>query len=158
MPAPAPSPWQFEQQHEGGDAPVAAVPTARPRPCLRREPPDRAEAPAARAVPEEDAPPARWDRFDAGALERLVVSRTAAPMLVEQFRTLAATLIGAQGAQPIKSIIVTSPSPGDGKTHVAVNLALTLSDSYRAARPADRRRPAPPVAAPRVRGCRTHTA
>jgi len=26
---------------------------------------------------------------------------------------------------------VTSPSPGDGKSHVAVNLALTLSDSYR---------------------------
>ena len=26
---------------------------------------------------------------------------------------------------------MTSPSPGDGKSHVAVNLALTLSDSYR---------------------------
>ena len=31
----------------------------------------------------------------------------------------------------LKSLIVTSPSPGDGKSHVAVNLALTLSDSYR---------------------------
>jgi receptor protein-tyrosine kinase len=90
-----------------------------------------AEAPTDRAVPEEQSQPARWERLDAKALERLVVSRTAGPMLVEQFRTLAATLLGAQGAQPIKSVIVTSPSPGDGKTHVAINLALTLSDSFR---------------------------
>ena len=57
--------------------------------------------------------------------------RTAGPMLVEQFRSLAATLHRAQGERHLKSVVVTSPAPGDGKSHVAVNLALTLSDSYR---------------------------
>lgn len=64
------------------------------------------------------------------AAERLVMAQEASPLLVEQFRTLAATLLRAQGERPIKSLIVTSPSPGDGKSHVALNLALTLSDSY----------------------------
>jgi protein-tyrosine kinase len=103
-PAPEAAPWRFERKPEGGDAPKA------------------------------DKPPAgtaRWGGFDAGAAERLVVSKTAGPLLVEQFRGLAATLHGAQGEQRLKSVIVTSPAPGDGKSYVAVNLALTLSDSYR---------------------------
>ena len=58
------------------------------------------------------------------------MSKDAPPLLVEQFRSLAATLHQAQREQPLKSVIVTSASPGDGKSHVAVNLALTLSDSY----------------------------
>jgi len=74
---------------------------------------------------------ARWGGFDAGAIERLVVSKTAAPLLVEQFRSLAATLHQAQSERHLKSVIMTSPSPGDGKSHVVVNLALTLSESYR---------------------------
>jgi capsular exopolysaccharide synthesis family protein len=130
MPAPAPSAWQFGQQPGGDDAPEPAG----PRPSAPvAEVSDRpvTKAPADRAVPEEDGPPARWDGFDAGALERLVVSKTAGPLLVEQFRSLAATLHRAQAEQPIKSVIVTSASPGDGKSYVAANLALTLSDSYR---------------------------
>lgn len=87
--------------------------------------------PHAPPVPGEDGPAERWDGFDARAIERLVASKTAGPILIEQFRSLAATLHQAQQAQPLKSVIVTSASPGDGKSHVAVNLALTLSDSYR---------------------------
>jgi capsular exopolysaccharide synthesis family protein len=59
------------------------------------------------------------------------VSKSAEPLLVEQFGSLAATLLGTKREQAIRSIIVTSASPGDGKSHVAVNLALTLSESYR---------------------------
>ncbi len=69
-------------------------------------------------------------QLDGRAAERLVVSKTAGPLLVEQFRTLAATLHAAQREQGLKSVMVTSASPGDGKSHVAVNLALTLGDSY----------------------------
>lgn len=61
----------------------------------------------------------------------LVVSRSAPPLLVEQFRSLAATLVKEQAAHGIKSVIVTSASPGDGKSYVALNLSLTLSESYR---------------------------
>jgi capsular exopolysaccharide synthesis family protein len=77
-----------------------------------------------------DAEPAPEIEFDAEAIERLVASKTAGPLLVEQFRKLAATLLRAQGERQLKSVIVTAPSPGDGKSHVAVNLALTLADSY----------------------------
>lgn len=119
-PAPEPPPWRFEPQ-ESGD-------TSEPEMSSAGEP--VAEAPD-RPVPEEDRPPAPWGGFDERAIERLVVSKTAPPLLVEQFRSLAATLHGAQAEQRLRSVIVTSASPGDGKSHVAVNLALTLSDSYR---------------------------
>ncbi len=59
------------------------------------------------------------------------MSEGASPLLVEQFRTLAGTLHRAQLEQHFKSLIVTSASPGDGKSYVSVNLALTLSGSYK---------------------------
>lgn len=110
-PAPAPesAPWQFDPG-EGGEPACPA----------ERDP-----------EPGADGQPARWDAYDARAIERLVVSGTAGPLLVEQFRSLAAALIEAQHEHPLKSVIVTSASPGDGKSHVALNLALTLSESYR---------------------------
>ncbi len=45
-----------------------------------------------------------------------------APM--EEFRTLRTRLNHLQGLQPIHSIVVTSPSPAEGKSFAAVNLAL----------------------------------
>ena len=118
---PATSPWRVEQHEDrggrGSEDPAASEPVA--------------EAPADRPVPAKEGRPERWAGFDAGATERLVVSKDAGPLLVEQFRRLAATLHRAQLEQHLKSVIVTSASPGDGKSHVAVNLALTLSDSYR---------------------------
>jgi capsular exopolysaccharide synthesis family protein len=119
-PAPDPSPWRFEP-NEGGNASEPAVSSAGEPEAEARD----------RSVPGEEGSPARWGGFDERALERLVASSAAAPLLVEQFRSLAAALHGAQLGQPLKSVIVTSASPGDGKSHVAVNLALTLSDSYR---------------------------
>lgn len=63
--------------------------------------------------------------------ERLAFGREADPGLVEQFRRLAATLHNAQRTNGLQSVMVTSSSPGDGKTMTAVNLALTLAESYR---------------------------
>jgi protein-tyrosine kinase len=120
-PALASSPWAVEV-HEaaegtGPDRPVAAEPAAQAR----------TDGPG----PGGNGRPARWSGFDAGATERLVVSKDARPLLVEQFRSLAAVMHRAQLEQQLKSVIVTSASPGDGKSYVSVNLALTLSDSYR---------------------------
>lgn len=61
---------------------------------------------------------------------RLVVSPEADWVLVEQFRRLAATLHQTQSAGNLKIVMVTSATPGDGKTLSAINLALTLSESY----------------------------
>jgi capsular exopolysaccharide synthesis family protein len=52
-------------------------------------------------------------------------------VLVEQFRRLAATLHQAHKTQGLRSIMVTSANPGDGKTLTAINLALVLTESYR---------------------------
>jgi capsular exopolysaccharide synthesis family protein len=120
-PAPAPSPWGVGEE-EGRATPEPERPAA-------SEP--AAVAANGSSVPGDDGRRARWAGFDAGAPDRLVVSKDAGPLLVEQFRSLAATLHRAQLERHLKSVIVTSASPGDGKSHVAVNLALTLSDSYR---------------------------
>ncbi len=63
--------------------------------------------------------------------ERLAISPEANPVLVEQFRRLAATLHHAQNHNGIRVIMLTSASPDEGKTLTAVNLALVLSESYR---------------------------
>jgi capsular exopolysaccharide synthesis family protein len=119
-PAPASSPWAIDQPEGTGgsdiERPLAAEPVA--------------DAPAESTVAGGNGRPARWSGFDAGATERLVVSENASPLLVEQFRSLAAALHRSQLEQNIKSVIVTSASPGDGKSYVSVNLALTLANSY----------------------------
>jgi receptor protein-tyrosine kinase len=48
-----------------------------------------------------------------------------APM--EEFRTLRTRLNHLQGLQPIHTVVVTSPSPAEGKSFAAVNLALAES-------------------------------
>lgn len=75
--------------------------------------------------------PAPATRFADTWRERLASGPDADPLLVEQFRRLAATLYHAQAANGIRTIMVTSASPEDGKTTTAVNLALVLSESYR---------------------------
>ena len=120
-PAPAPSPWRVEAEPER----VESSPRGRPR--TKRRPESQFEIPERTG----DGQAVKRGEFDPESAERLVASKAARPMLVEQFRTLAATLLRARSERPLKSILVTSPSPGDGKSHVAVNLALTLADSYR---------------------------
>ncbi len=50
--------------------------------------------------------------------------------LVEQYRHLAAVMHHAQKASNVRSVMVTSALPAEGKTLTAANLALTLSESY----------------------------
>ncbi len=54
------------------------------------------------------------------------------PALVEQFRRLAGVLHHAQAANGLRSVMVTSAMPGDGKTLTAINVAFVLAESYRA--------------------------
>ncbi len=65
-----------------------------------------------------------------------------APM--EEFRTLRTRLNHLQGLQPIHSIVVTSPSPAEGKSFAAVNLALAeanLTNNFTLLADFDFRRP-----------------
>lgn len=66
---------------------------------------------------------------DADRRARLVTG-TSSMVSVEQYRKVAAALHEEQVRSQLKTVIITSALPGEGKTLTVVNLALTLSESY----------------------------
>ena len=81
-------------------------------------------------APAPEAQLAVFTEFNKKLVERLVVPNGAPHQMIEEYRKLAAALHHAQLAHGTKVIMVTSASPGEGKTLTASNLALTLSQSY----------------------------
>ena len=65
------------------------------------------------------------------AAGKLVVMPSVPHAAVEQYRRLAASLHHTKLQKDTKVVMLTSASPGEGKTLTSVNLALTLSESYR---------------------------
>jgi capsular exopolysaccharide synthesis family protein len=110
--------WHVEAPPAVAPMPAAAVP-APVEPSRSRQQPS-----AARAA---DAPRVGFSDI---AAARLVVDSQSDVVLVEQYRRLAAVLHHAQGRQQIRSVMITSALPAEGKTLTATNLALTLSRSY----------------------------
>jgi protein-tyrosine kinase len=112
-------------------------------------PPVRRILPAAMAAPRQTpAPPAafvptgsllalpgdseeitNW-RSDPQLVGKLFGTEGFSGAALEQYRKLAATLHHAQAERGIKVIMMASALPGEGKSLTAVNLALTLSESY----------------------------
>jgi protein-tyrosine kinase len=70
-------------------------------------------------------------RFSNAYQGKLVASGSAPPASIEQYRRLAGTLHHLQMAEGLKRLMVSSAVPQEGKTLTVVNLALTLSESYR---------------------------
>src|SRR5581483_7450840 len=50
---------------------------------------------------------------------------------LEQYRRLAAVLEEMQGQRPLKSLMISSAFPREGKTLTSTNLALTFSDTFK---------------------------
>ena len=147
-PAPAAAPWQFapvETMHvpdepavarHGARAAARAVAVAPPAPDLdetiapafapeelRRDPPAAPPSPAA-------LPGAALAHHFGADRDKLIVGEAVDAALVEQYRHLAAVMHHAQKASNVRSVMVTSALPSEGKTLTATNLALTLSESY----------------------------
>jgi protein-tyrosine kinase len=61
---------------------------------------------------------------------RLLLSAAVPPAAVEQYRRLAMTLHQGQHDRQLKTLLISSAVPLEGKTLTAINLALTLSESY----------------------------
>lgn len=81
--------------------------------------------------PVEPLPPLRGDLVSASADRHArLVTGTSSTVSIEQYRKLAAVLHEEQIQTQLKTVMVTSALPGDGKTLTVVNLALTLSESY----------------------------
>lgn len=80
---------------------------------------------------EQDRSLGVFRRLSPGATGKLVVTPSIPAAAVEQYRRLAASLHHTQLEKNTKMVMVTSASPGEGKTLTSTNLALTLSQSYR---------------------------
>lgn len=98
------------------------------------------------SIPRIAAPNGRRHRELAEQIEtRLVIRHSPRSPAAEAYRALRTNVAFAstEHGQPLKTIIVTSPEPRDGKTTTAVNLAITLAEQgHRAILiSADQRRP-----------------
>jgi protein-tyrosine kinase len=121
----SPSPWDFGTatvEKPARPAPAPA-PTPAPDPVVVEEPEPARVLSFAEPTPVLDGFSSKWS-------DRLATGQQADWMLVEQFRRLAATLHQAQIDAGTRTIMVTSATSGDGKTLTAINLALTLAESY----------------------------
>ena len=96
--------------------------SARPprTPVVATEPQELAEVPAGLFEP-----------FVHDIDEKTVVHVNVNPVAREQYRRLAATLHHVQAERGLKALLVGSALAEEGKTLTAVNIALTLSESYR---------------------------
>jgi capsular exopolysaccharide synthesis family protein len=69
--------------------------------------------------------------FGTRYVDKVVISSETPPLVRETYRRLAAALHHAQAESGIKTILIASAAPQEGKTLTASNLALTFSESYR---------------------------
>lgn len=81
-------------------------------------------------VADADKSPLSFLEHDKATRYRFVVSPAVSVESREQYRLLAATLHKGQLENGLKVVMVASAVTGEGKTLTAVNLALTLSESY----------------------------
>jgi protein-tyrosine kinase len=124
--------WRFAPV-ETIHVPPPDEPAFEDQPALQA-PPDVAGA----AAPDEPEPrdaaqltePVPLPEFGIGDRHKLIVGEGVDPAMVEQYRHLAAVMHHAQKASGVRSVMVTSALPAEGKTLTATNLALTLSESY----------------------------
>lgn len=126
-PPPPPAAWQFspvETMHVPEESAFVAPAPAEPRldDAAASVPPMRAAA-----EPVKTEQPLRFGDADR---DKLVVGEHVDSTTLEQYRHLAAVLHHAQKASGVRSVMVTSALPSEGKTLTATNLALTLSQSY----------------------------
>jgi capsular exopolysaccharide synthesis family protein len=90
-------------------------------------------AAAAATMPMPMAPPlqVREPRPVQGHLDhRLVAAFSPQSLAAEQYRSLRTRIKGAEQGRPMRTIVVTSPNKGDGKSLTAANLALTMAQEF----------------------------
>jgi capsular exopolysaccharide synthesis family protein len=113
----------------------AAVATPPAPPSAPREAPrETAEEPAATPVWTPAAAPAEplgHEQPRTGKLDqRLVAALAPASLAAEQYRSLRTRIKHAEAGRSVRTILVTSPNKGDGKSLTAANLALTMAQEF----------------------------
>lgn len=89
------------------------------------------EPPPARAAISTSVAARALRRLSEAVQGKVVVDRKTPAISIEEYRRLAATLHGMQVESGLKTIMISSALPRDGKTLTTTNLALTLSESYK---------------------------
>ncbi|MGE0449739.1 MAG: CpsD/CapB family tyrosine-protein kinase [Vicinamibacterales bacterium] len=78
---------------------------------------------------------ARTRSLDAGNpsryFDKTILSPDMTPAVKEQFRNLATKLHHTQGSKGLKTLVISSALASEGKTLTSINLALTLSESFK---------------------------
>jgi capsular exopolysaccharide synthesis family protein len=82
------------------------------------------ERPAVAARPAAPPQPA------SGLDPLLVAAHAHTSLAAEQYRSLRTRIKSAEGARPLRAIVITSPNKGDGKSLTAANLALTMAQEF----------------------------
>ena len=134
---PADRPLQDDARLRSPESPRVAVSDAS-RPAQRRDAPsDGVERRHhARHVEPADTPPAYAPSVEgtprvAGDLDHHLVAALAPTSLAaEQYRSLRTRLKRVESGRVLRTIAVTSPSKGDGKSLTAANLALTMAQEF----------------------------
>jgi polysaccharide biosynthesis transport protein len=66
-----------------------------------------------------------------GPAKELIIAHGPVSIMSESYRTIRASLLLSQAEKPPQIVLVTSPSPGEGKTVTSLNLAIALAhDGY----------------------------
>ena len=108
----------------------AADPALELAPAVLEVPQSLDEMPIRSAPAGVRAPVGLLDDVTARWSDKLVANPSLPSMAVEQYRRLAAILHHAQEDRGIRRVLVASALAEEGKTLTAMNLALTLSESY----------------------------
>ena len=87
--------------------------------------------PAHVAAPPRTASPGRSVKLHPALDGKLVIDQNVSPAAVEQYRRLATVLHDHRMQTGLKTLMVSSSLPEEGKTLTIVNLALTLCNSFR---------------------------
>lgn len=82
------------------------------------------------AAPEHEHVPAERVSVSSEWRHRMATGPGGDRALIEQFTRLAATLHQTRQTSPLRTVMVTSATPGDGKTFTACNLAYVMAEVY----------------------------
>jgi capsular exopolysaccharide synthesis family protein len=115
-----------------GDYPLEDARQAPPEPLTTPPmvPPSAKVPPVASVAEPRRAPKPSARLSDSAEIQARLVTGASSSVSLEQYRRLAAVLHEEQVQGKLKSVMVTSAVPTEGKTLTLVNLALTLSGSY----------------------------
>jgi protein-tyrosine kinase len=116
-------------------APLAAAPVAVPRrsEVINPVPPPPAWTSTSRhdvAPPTDNEPPLGAEAPAITLDRRLVAALAPTSLAAEQYRSLRTRIKRAEAGRTVRSIVITSPAKGDGKSLTAANLALTMAQEF----------------------------